>query len=257
MKNKNINKDNGTQFNIGKNEGIIFNVSNKSNSDKDSSLWDKISKIPLIFKLIASLIIASIVIVLFLFLKKGYTVETSYIKIIPPPTTDTIVRLSQPEKQVKPNKSNNMDFFKNKKQSDNTKNVNSGSGTQINIEKNEGIVANNSTINIGSELPPRSLKKPSDQRYVEDFLNQTFQQHNRDKKCPIKIRVDYSNQEAIDYANELHTFLKSNGYNVQGDVNLEIFAPPIHQTRVDFEKNQLYQDNDSTVHIKVGINKPR
>lgn len=82
-----------------------------------------------------------------------------------------------------------------------------------------------------------------------------MQNHGRDKSCAIKIRVDHSSQEAINFGHEIFSFLKGKNYNVQGEVNLEIFTPPLYQTGFFYEKSQLYQDVDSTIHIKVGLNK--
>jgi len=106
-------------------------------------------------------------------------------------------------------------------------------------------------------LPPRSLNDPSAKKELDNFLAQFMKEHNRDKSCAIKVRVDHTSQEARDYAKEIYDYLKGQHYNVQGVVNLEIFSPEIQQTEVFYEKNQLYEDTDSTIHIKVGLNKQR
>jgi len=152
MKNKNINKGNGTQLIIEKNSGIIFNGTNDNSPKQDNSFWDKILKLPTSLKIILLTALILLLILVFVLLNKGFTIETPIIKVIPPhkdsvSLTDNKSYKTVSQTQIEPKKNNVMDLFK-KKNTDKTTNINSGSGTQINIEKNEGIVANNSTINI-------------------------------------------------------------------------------------------------------------
>jgi hypothetical protein len=121
--------------------------------------------------------------------------------------------------------------------------------------KNEGIVANNSTINVNAESPPRNLKDPQLQKDLEIFINNMMRAHNRDKSCAIKVRVDHTSLEARNFAKEIFDYLKIKNYNVQGIVNLEIFSPEIIQNEIVYDKVALYEDEDSTIHIKIGLNK--
>lgn len=119
MKNKNINKGSGTQINIGKNTGVFINGTNDNSPKQVDGFWDRIMKLPLSIKLIGTFLIILLVVLLFVLLNKGFTIETPLIKVTPP-KKDSISLIEnknyRPEvqTQIETKKPNDMDFFKKK-----------------------------------------------------------------------------------------------------------------------------------------------
>lgn len=238
----------------------------ENTSNKGRTFWDLLSTIPKTIIWIAVIFI--ILLIVFLIFNR-YSIKTPLLEIAPPKSAikDSLLHETKSIETKKKEISNGI-------HSGNSTNIKAGDGEQYNIQgnsglivngdnegvivggDNNGIIAQNSTINVNTDLPPRNLKSEDVKEDLISVINKVMRDNKRDKLCPIRIRVDYSSEEAIDYANEIYYYLKSLKYNLISNVHHEIFAPQLYQTGVFYEKAEVYGDTANVVQIKVGLNKP-
>ncbi len=99
-----------------------------------------------------------------------------------------------------------------------------------------GITAG--TVNIGPQ--PRSLANPN----TDELKKQILRELPRDK--PIVIQAVMSDTESMSFAEEIHAFLKSNGFQLDGEVVYAMFVSPL--------KGLFMRDEGAKFKLIVGAN---
>lgn len=106
----------------------------------------------------------------------------------------------------------------------------------INTGNNTGIIGNDNTVNVELKNVQRNLNDSSKKELIE-LIHGVMKSNNKDDKCTILVS-SISDSEAMHFASEILSFLKSSGYNAQGIGSFQQF-PQVIGVSVGFQFDRI------------------